>query len=68
MISFAPVSTRSGVTTRHESVSVLYTGSPTAVGLSRFGATPALPALPVVGLMLAALGAGAAVTRRRRRR
>ena len=55
-----------GVATRHEPVSVLYTGSPTAVGLARFGASPALPALPIVALLMTALAAGAATARRRK--
>ena len=54
-----------GVATRHEPVSVLYTGSPTAVSLSRFGAAPVLPARPIAALLMTALAAGAAAARRR---
>ncbi len=53
--------------TRHEPVSALYTGGPTAVALGTFGAArPALPALPVAGVLVMALVAGAALGRRRR--
>jgi MYXO-CTERM domain-containing protein len=60
------VSTRSGVATRHEPVSVLYTGSPTAVGLADFSGIPAAgPSLAgLAALALAVLG-GVALRRRR---
>jgi hypothetical protein len=57
-----------GATSRHEPVSVTYTG-PTAVRLAGFEATQALPpALPLAeaGLALAALAAAGVTLRRRR--
>jgi hypothetical protein len=54
----------SDTSTLHEPVSVTY-GAPTAVSLATFGAASAPAALPVVGLILATLGA-AAVARRRK--
>ncbi len=57
-----------GVATRHEPISVLYGGEPTALGLAAFGAAALPPAATpsLAGLVALALAALAGVARRRR--
>lgn len=61
----------SGAATRHEPISVLYTGSstgPNAIRVARFGAAAAPAGLPAAGLLLGGVAAGTGAWLRRRRR